>query len=66
MGVVFDAALQMIIDGRKIDQLLFIPYTGEDQDSLDLDAALRDVIRTLALPYTEIDAEAGVDTWISN
>ena len=66
-GIVFDASLQMLVDAKNPELPVYlVPYTGDDEDSHDLENALRDVILTLELRYIEVDPEAGVDTWISN
>lgn len=63
---VFNVALQMLIDGKQPDRRLYIPYEGEDQNSIDLDEALQDILVTLELDYTEIDPSEEAAKWISS
>lgn len=63
-SIVFDACLSMIVDGYKADKTLYIPYQGDDQDSKDLDEALRATLESLKIDHTIIDPDTEVDTWL--
>ena len=65
-AVVFDACVIMLNDGYDADTTLYIPYKGDDQDSKDLDEALRATLDAVPIAYKVIDPEAEVDTWISS
>jgi hypothetical protein len=64
-GATFNVILQMLMDGFKVDHLLYIPYEGDDSNSIDLDAALVDILDTLDMDYTEIDPSEEAAKWIS-
>lgn len=65
-SVVFNSTLQMLVDSKQPDHILYIPYKGEEQNYIDLDDALQDVLVTLEIPYTEIDPSEEAATWTTN
>jgi hypothetical protein len=65
-GTAFNAALQMLIDSKQPDHILYLPYEGDDDSARDLDEAIQDVLDTLDIPYTEIKPSEEAATWVSN
>lgn len=64
-GVTFDAILSMLTDGFKADQVLYISYRGDDQDSKDLDEALKATLDKLEISHSVIDPSDEVSKWLS-
>lgn len=64
-GVTFDACLGMLVDGWKSDVTFYLPYSGDDPDSKDLDQALHDMLDELPIRFKEIDPDDEVGNWLS-
>jgi hypothetical protein len=64
-GTTFNACLQMLVDSKQPDRVLYLPYEGDDDKARDLDEAIQDVLDTLEISYTEINPSEEVATWIS-
>jgi hypothetical protein len=60
-----DVILLMLMDGYNADHTLYLPYQGDDEDSQDIDGAIRDALATVPIPHKEIDPDDEVDNWLS-